>query len=155
MTGLTTPMASRAVREAFDRLSLDGNWHLQAATIMPDHVHALFVLCKILSLDRLVAKLKTLSKIDTLRWQPNYFEHRLRPDELAGSYARYIFLNPYRAGLLLRRAIWPHWIIGADSGNWDFIAGLEDGIFPLPEWLTPKEDIDPTCVGELPPSGMA
>ena len=155
MTGLTTPLASQTVREVFDRLTLDENWHLLAATIMPDHIHVLFVLGETLSLNRTVAKLKTRSTCGTFRWQPNYFEHRLRPDDIAGFYARYIFLNPYRAGLVPRCEIWPHWIIGADGGNWDFIAGLEDGMFPPAEWLTQKEDIDPACVGELPLSAKA
>lgn len=155
MTGLTNLPASRALRLTFDRLSEDGDWNLLAATIMPDHAHVLFVLGAKLPLNRMVAKLKACSTCGTLRWQPNCFEHRLRPDDTASSYARYIFLNPYRAGLLPRRAIWSHWIIGTDGGNWDFIAKLEDGMFPPAEWLTQEEDIAPVCLGEFPLSAKA
>ena len=35
-----------------------------------------------------------------LRWQGNFYEHRLRPGEAIEEVVRYIFLNPYRAGLI-------------------------------------------------------
>jgi putative transposase len=155
MAGVALPSACRAIREAFDRLSSDENWCFHAATIMPDHIHVIFVLGGNLGFARLISKLKTLSICPTFQWQPNYFEHRLRPDELANTYARYIFLNPYRAGLLPRCSVWPHWIVGANGGNWDFMIHLEDGKFPPSEWLIEEEDIDPACVGKLSLSGMS
>ena len=115
---------------------------------MPDHLHVLFELGERLSLDRVVAKLKALSKHDRIDWQPNYFEHRLRPNDLEGSYARYIFLNPYRSGLISCREVWPLWIVGSKGGNWDFLAMLEDGKFPPAEWLDEPEILNPSFVGE-------
>jgi hypothetical protein len=65
-------------------------------------------------------------------WQANYFEHRLRPDDANSPYARYMFLNPYRAGLIPADHPWPWWRAWDD---FDFMAALSDGGPPV-EWLS-------------------
>ena len=110
---------------------------LLCATIMPDHVHLLLVLGPRLALARLIAKFKAHSQRVLpagSAWQRNFFEHRLRADELANDYARYIFLNPYRKLLLNPNARWPLWILG-NGADFDFLHQLEgDGCPPRP-WL--------------------
>jgi REP element-mobilizing transposase RayT len=95
-----------------DMLQTSRNIDLLAATIMPDHVHLLFVLGSKLSLGQVMAKMKTQAR-DSGRsgwhWQDDGFEHRLRPEETAEDYAFYIFMNPYRAGLLTIEQSWPWW----------------------------------------------
>jgi len=132
-----------------ERLSIDGDWALLAATTMPDHVHVLFELSGKLALDRIVAKMKTLSRCKPITWQSNFFEHRLRSNEQEGLFAKYIFMNPYRANLLARREKWPHWIVGSTGGNWDFLNMLESGCFPPEEWLNESEDLEPNCVRDM------
>jgi putative transposase len=68
--------------------------------IMPDHLHWLFGLGGRLSLGQVIGKFKRATSADLaahgLAWQRDFFEHRLRIDETVESYARYIYLNPYR-----------------------------------------------------------
>ena len=73
------------------------------------------------------------------RWQRNFFEHRLRPGEPANNYARYIFMNPYRAGLIGPRAVWPHWRFES-TAQFDFLQMLDKGRFPPPVWFTIESD---------------
>jgi REP element-mobilizing transposase RayT len=137
---------SRLVHSSYARLILetvkdmvtDKDIILYCATVMPDHVHLLFSLPETLELSKVIGKFKTLSRKSRagfdMHWQANYFEHRLRPDELCNDYARYIFLNPYRAGLIERRMEWPYWIFGADV-DFNFLCFLEEGKYPPIEWL--------------------
>lgn len=117
-------------------MSLAGDWQLLAATVMPDHVHVLFTLGERLSLDRVIAKLKARGRsADAVwRWQANVFEHRLRADEDAEDYAFYIFMNPYRAGLVEAGGPWPGWVRSAEW-RWRFEDGLNSEGVPPAEWL--------------------
>ncbi|MCX7008727.1 MAG: transposase [Kiritimatiellaeota bacterium] len=109
-TGLTMPGCAASIRSAWQTLTTDGDVLLECATIMPDHLHALLVLGPRLQLGRVIAKLKALTRGTLLAndfvWQRDFFEHHLRANEHPSPFARYIFLNPYRAGLLERRAVW-------------------------------------------------
>ena len=80
---------------------------------MPDHIHWLFGLGCRLTLGRVMARMKAQSR-ETLAsiglvWQRDFFEHRLRAEESAEDYARYVFLNPYRAGTVAIAEIWRGW----------------------------------------------
>ena len=111
--------------------------HVSCCTVMPDHVHVLLELGARLQLGQVVGKIKTRSRpiLDRggARWQRNFFEHRLRPDESVDAYARYIYLNPYRANLLNRRDVWPWWHRG--DAVFDFVDMMEEGRYPPPAWL--------------------
>jgi putative transposase len=107
---LTAPVTAAAIAKVLMRIEQDGDMELLAHTIMPDHVHILAALCGRLTVSQAVGKLKAPTK-PALRsagatWQENFFEHRLRPEDAAGAYARYIFLNPYRARLIPRIEVW-------------------------------------------------
>jgi len=86
---------------------------LTAASVMPDHIHVLGALGPRLALNRIIAKLKanthTVLNSRGLEWQENFHEHQLLPDDGLEPFARYIFLNPYRAGLIGLSKKWPHW----------------------------------------------
>ena len=43
-----------------------------------------------------------------IRWQRDFFDHRLRDDEGYGEKAAYILANPVRAGLITEGAQWPY-----------------------------------------------
>jgi putative transposase len=49
-----------------------------------------------------------LTKEHGIRWQENYFDHRLRGDEQFGEKADYVLQNPVRAGLVKRAQDWPY-----------------------------------------------
>ena len=126
---------------------------MECATIMPDHIHALLVLGPRLQLGRVIAKFKAQTRASLATngcaWQRDFFEHHVRPDEHPDPFARYIFLNPYRAGLIERRAVWPHTYLPPAVG-FDFLALLEDGRYPPQEWLTlpwDQQGLNPDATG--------
>ena len=87
-----------------------------AWVVMPDHVHVLLQL-EHETLSRAVQSLKskTAWKINQQTgrvgklWQPGFHDHALRDDECMKSIARYIVLNPVRAGLVKRVGDYPFW----------------------------------------------
>jgi REP element-mobilizing transposase RayT len=141
---LIMPVTSDAIARILTRLEEDGDWKPLAYTIMPDHIHILAVLSGRLTVSQVVGKMKALTnptlKIAGAAWQENFFEHRLRPDEIAGAYARYIFLNPYRAQLIRQTETWPYWTKSAVH-EFDFISQLIDGRLPPMEWLTTSTEM--------------
>jgi len=116
-----------------------GDIDLHCATIMPDHLHLLFTLGGRLSLSQVVRKFKSLSKPKLermhLKWQANFFEHRLRPDTEMEAFSRYIFLNPYRKQLIPLNAIWHGWILNRNYRP-EFWDHLEQEAYPRKEWLS-------------------
>ena len=148
---LTEPPLAAVILDFLQSLSTAGDIALLAATVMPDHLHVLLTLGGRLRLSRVIGKFKTQTRPAMLAhdaaWQANFFEHRLRPDEDAEPYARYVFMNPYRAGLLPRTEPWPWWRAEAD---FEFLRLLPEG-HPPAAWMTaPWEQvgIDDTVVGE-------
>lgn len=97
-------------------------------------------------LDRVISKLKgTITRKmhranQRLSWQENVFEHRLRPEESAESYAFYIFMNPYRASLCSTEADWPWWVC-TEPCRFRFLALRRDNGSPQPEWLEEAERV--------------
>lgn len=47
---------------------------------------------------------------------------------------RYLYLNPYRAGLLSKNATWPWFVCGAEDQAW-FTNYLDQNL-PEPAWLS-------------------
>ncbi len=151
---LTTPEVAEKILSAWHELESCHDIQLMTGTIMPDHVHMLFKLGDRLGIGQVIGKLKSITKPALLAghtsWQSNYFEHRLRPDEGASAYARYIFLNPYRAGFISHRDGWPYWVKN-DQCDFDFMTMLRDGRFPPEEWLKMEWEelgIDASSVGD-------
>ena len=97
---------------------------LQAAVVMPDHVHMLLAPYDGVLLSRLVSRIKGVSarwiNIEAGRfghvWQREYFDHILRSDEDIQRKAEYICQNPVRAGLVKcvddYPWIWRQWVEG-------------------------------------------
>jgi REP element-mobilizing transposase RayT len=136
--GLAAPAVAAAVRATLDELRDTGDFALIAATVMPDHVHLLGTLGSRLSLPRAVGRLKSHTR-EALRacglaWQENFHEHRLRAEDDLEPFARYVFLNPYRAGLISLREAWPGWWRGGEV-RFEFEAMLEAEPGVPPEWL--------------------
>jgi REP element-mobilizing transposase RayT len=135
--GLTLPAIAETVRDEILSGELNGDWTLRGAVIMPDHLHLLATLHNQLSLDRIIARFKAKTRLalasSGLRWQPNYYEHRLRNTDAIEPVLLYIFLNPYRANLLRPRDTYPWFWMGAQDATW-FKPRLDDGK-PFVDWL--------------------
>lgn len=135
---LTRPALAKILLAEMNEVFCGADGRLLCATIMPDHIHALFELGGRLDVGQLVGKFKARTKACMtaycVTWQRDFFEHRLRPEEPGSEYARYIFMNPYRAGLIERRAVWPWWRAGKVV-DFDFMAHLDEGLYPPAEWI--------------------
>jgi len=136
-TGLTNPAVANTLRNEIEAIERAGYWTIRGAVIMPDHLHLLLTLRDRLPLGRVVARLKSNSKpalsAVALRWQGNYYEHRLREGDALENVLRYISLNPYRSGLIAASENYPWFWLGRDEAAW-FRSQLDDGR-PFPEWF--------------------
>lgn len=110
---LTQPVIVSSVKAALDQGHERGDLPLIAAIVMPDHAHLLATLGLRLSLPRAIGKFKATTRnalsAAGLQWQENFYDHRLRHAEEVEPFARYMFLNPYRAGLLRLDETWSSW----------------------------------------------
>ena len=77
--------------------------------LMPDHVHFLVSFSKTESMRAVIDAWKHyLAKQHGTHWQRDFFDHRLRKEESYEEKARYIRLNPVRAGLVKSPEEWPY-----------------------------------------------
>jgi REP element-mobilizing transposase RayT len=83
--------------------------------LMPDHLHALVSVGGDTSPSDLIRDFKRVTaRLGKIRWQRNFFDHRLRHDESLTAKGAYIRANPVRAGLI-------------ESGEeWTYARGFED-----------------------------
>lgn len=134
---LTATTAVSAIRQEITAIEPDDHWIVRGAVVMPDHVHLLITLGDSLPLGKAVARLKSKTRrnllIQGVKWQDNYFEHRLRPEDSIEAVLRYLHLNPYRSKLLETVQVYPHFWLGAEEQSW-FTPQLDDDR-PLAEWL--------------------
>jgi REP element-mobilizing transposase RayT len=79
-------------------------WYAHVAVIMPDHVHLILSFPSIdQRLQTVVSKWKEwTAKSLAIRWQRDFFEHRLRKEESFREKADYVLANPVRADLVSR-----------------------------------------------------
>lgn len=90
---------------------------LLAWTVMPDHLHLLFTLSHVDSLQGVVQKVKSntareLKGYDLSLgqvWARAFHDRALRRDEDVRGIARYVVLNPVRAGLVRRVGDYSYW----------------------------------------------
>ena len=84
-------------------------WNLNLLLLMPDHLHALIGVDGQTSLAKLIRDYKRITaKIAGVRWQRNFFDHRLRNEENLAVKFAYICQNPVRAGLTFSEDDWPY-----------------------------------------------
>lgn len=147
----------RAIQSAGAVLSVLRAWHeeqdgaIHAVTVMPDHVHVVFTLGARLSAGQCVGRWKSgVRRAGAFQheWLRDFFEHRLRTEEALEDYALYIFLNPYRAGLVGANKTWPWWW-APEPQLFRFSENLNPDGTPPQEWLGwPDERFKHISVGE-------
>jgi REP element-mobilizing transposase RayT len=133
---LAAPRVRQTASAEIVGLGKSGDGVILAATIMPDHVHLLLQLGARLAVSQIVAKTKAsvTRTHPSVQWQLNFFEHRLRDASKAESFAFYLFMNPYTAGLCSLGETWPGWIASPEF-RWSFENKLREGRYPHAEWL--------------------
>ncbi len=107
---------------------LQGTWHVHLLLLMPDHLHAIIGMAGDAELSESV---RTFKRITTrkagVKWQRNYFDHRIRHDEGLKEKSDYILQNPVRAGLVAREEDWEWVVFGDARGTWGNRVGGVDG----------------------------
>jgi putative transposase len=94
-----------------------GRWNLNLLSLMPDHLHALIGVDGRDSLSQLIRDYKRITaKMAGIRWQRNFFDHRLRHDESLAEKFAYVCQNPVRAGLIGDERDWPYISIPGRGG---------------------------------------
>lgn len=118
-------------------MSVDGTWTLLCAVIMPDHLHLLVMLGERLSLGKAVQRLKAKTSVvlraACLAWERGFFDRRIRPEDDRLTVFLYIYLNPYRAGLVAASDKWPRYHCREEE--WKWFRELLHVDRPYPEWL--------------------
>jgi putative transposase len=136
-SGLVTATVNAAIWREVDAMIGDRTWVFRCGVIMPDHLHLVVTLGERLSLSQCVQRIKARTSAELkacgLSWERGYFDHRMHPEDAVLPVFLYIYLNPYRAGLLTSEGRWPQFRCGADDWSW-FRTELESDL-PVPEWL--------------------
>jgi len=88
-------------------------WYAHLAVIMPDHMHMIVTFGRFDTRTQIViSKWKEwTTKSLGIRWQRDFFEHRLRKEEGFREKANYVLANPVRAGLVEHAENWPYTFI--------------------------------------------
>ncbi|HTZ20238.1 MAG TPA: transposase [Opitutaceae bacterium] len=140
---LTQNTTAIRLLDVLRQMHREGDIRLLATTIMPDHVHLLFTLGERLTYGRAIAKFKTLGRDQghaNWRWQEDGFEHQLRSHENPEDYGFYLYMNPYRAGLIAIHERWQWWWCPEPS-MFLFLQGLNADGSPPAAWLGESERV--------------
>ena len=85
-------------------------WYMHLALLMPDHAHFIVSFPEgAKNMNTVISKWKEwTAKSLKVKWQRDFFEHRLRRDESFEERTDYVRANPVRAGLIADAKRWPH-----------------------------------------------
>ena len=135
--GLTEPLVAEGILQEMHAMEADDCWFVRCATIMPDHVHLLLTLGPRLALGRSIQRLKAKTaaclRLCELQWERGFFDRQMRPDDDSLAVFLYIYLNPYRGGLIARTEKWAHYYCGLK--DWEWFESYLDQDLPPPEWI--------------------
>lgn len=136
-SGLEAPVLTKLIVQQWQKLETDGSWSVRTAVVMPDHIHLFAQLIGDGSLAKCLRLLKgrvsPALRIRGLKWQEGFYEHRLRESEHVLPVFLYIYLNPYRAGLLSTEQTWSGYYCMPE--DWKWFGEMTRDAVPQPEWL--------------------
>jgi putative transposase len=112
---LAVPGVARQLLDTVQFRAARGEWYVHLMLFMPDHLHALMSFPRQTHMSKSIAQWKRYAATMLgIRWQRDFFDHRLRQDESYLEKAHYIRMNPVRKGLCREPADWPYvWEGGA------------------------------------------
>jgi hypothetical protein len=91
-----------------------GQWWPRLVLFMPDHLHALMVFPAAQDLPKVVRDWKRYTARNAgIRWQRDFFDHRIRNEQSLEEKWHYVAQNPVRAGLVVTPEDWPY-VFGSD-----------------------------------------
>ena len=105
---LANPPVWDAILDTIGRRESEGDFDCRLLLAMPDHLHGLFSFPHTDRIKPAMSAMKSwLAKSQGIRWQRDFFDHRLRNWESGEEKRRYILMNPVRAGLCATPEAWP------------------------------------------------
>jgi putative transposase len=89
-------------------------WHCRLCLLMPDHLHAIIAFPREPGMKTVVSNWKKFVSLNHgVKWQRDFFDHRLRDEPQLGEKMSYILMNPVQKGLCEKPEDWP-WIYRPD-----------------------------------------
>ena len=106
---LASDQTAFSLFETVRHRQVQGLWWPHVFLLMPDHVHALISFAPAgKPIQLIVSQWKVwTAKSLGIRWQRDFFEHRLRHEESRREKADYILQNPVRKKLVAQAEAWP------------------------------------------------
>jgi len=113
---LTRVEIAQRLLESIEYRHRNADWYMHLALLMPDHVHLIASFPeRAKNMQAVVSKWKEwTAKSIKVKWQRDFFEHRLRGDEGFDEKADYVRANPVRAGLVTNAEDWPYLFVPID-----------------------------------------
>jgi putative transposase len=117
---LAIPAVATALMESIATRVERGQWWPRLVLFMPDHLHALIVFPADQDLTKVVRDWKRYTARNAgIRWQRDFFDHRIRNEQSLAEKWHYVAQNPVRAGLVPTPGDWPYVWIGRDGRGKD------------------------------------
>jgi REP element-mobilizing transposase RayT len=136
-SGLERANTTASVKSECSSMEREGLWTVRTATVMPDHMHLLVTLGDSGGISAAIRLLKgrivPILRTTGLRWQSGFYDRLLREGDDRLPVFLYVFLNPYRAGLIDAGQTWPGFWCRAE--DWEWFNKMTDADCPFPEWL--------------------
>ena len=106
---LCNTRVARLIVEAFRFYRKKRFCQIELLVLMPDHLHAIIKVPDSVNLGSWISALKHwITRKSTVRFQGNFFDHRLRSSASASQKWNYVSMNPVRAGFVERPEDWPY-----------------------------------------------
>ena len=122
VNSLCHELSAESIRDSAEFRMKRGDWWVHLLVLMPNHLHMLATFSRDRAMRDVVRQWKEyVAKQTGIRWQRDFFDHRLRSDECRDEKAAYIRANPVRAGLIGAGEIWPYvwqWRPDWEGGKW-------------------------------------
>lgn len=114
---LTSVTMAAALMESARNYHDQLHWHIHYMLLMPDHWHALMSFPHSSYMTKTVAQWKRdTAQILGIRWQPGFFDHRLRNAQEAMAQEHHIRHNPVRKKLCQTPDEWPFQMRWSSTG---------------------------------------
>ena len=82
-------------------------WHCRLGLLMPDHLHAIIAFARAPGMQTVISNWKKFVAVKLgVKWQRDFFDHRLRDHHEEQEKTSYILMNPVRKGLCERAEDW-------------------------------------------------
>ncbi len=82
-------------------------WHCRLCLLMPDHLHAILMFPQEPGMETALKNWKKFAALKCgVKWQRDFFDHRLRNHWEMQEKTNYILMNPVRSGLCERAEEW-------------------------------------------------